>query len=151
MRCNADCVLTLVNQLLDLSKIDEGSLHPEPTEGDLYKCLRAAASSFNSLAAQRDIDYRVNIPQTVLWTSFDRDKLEKIVYNLLSNAFKFSRDGATISCGVKYSDQSLQIQVTDSGRGIAKEKLPFVFDRFYQADSGLTRGKEGSGIGLSLS
>lgn len=79
IRCNANRLLNMVNQLLDLSKIDEGSLKLAPTEGDVYKCLRAAASSFNSHAAQRNMDYRVQIPPTVLWASFDRDKMENIV------------------------------------------------------------------------
>ena len=93
IRRNTNRLLNMVNQLLDLSKIDEGSLKLSSTEGDVFKCLRAATSSFNSHAAQRDMDYRVGIPSTVLWASFDRDKLENIVYNLLGNAFKFSEDG----------------------------------------------------------
>ncbi|MGB5437073.1 MAG: response regulator, partial [Maribacter sp.] len=151
IRSNANRLLNMVNQLLDLSKIDEGSLKLAPTEGDVFKCLRAAASSFNSHAAQRNMDYRVEIPHTLLWTSFDRDKLENIVYNLLGNAFKFSGDGSKISFVADYSEFGLQIQVSDAGTGIAAEKLPYIFDRFYQADSSDTRGKEGSGIGLSLS
>ncbi|MGI9552699.1 MAG: ATP-binding protein, partial [Aurantibacter sp.] len=151
IRRNSNRVLHMVNQLLNLSKIDDGSLKLALTEGDIYKCLRAATSSFNSHAAQRNIDYKVQIPQAVLWTSFDRDKLENVVYNLLGNAFKFSEDGAEISFDVTYSDGGLRILVADSGKGIPKEKLPFVFDRFYQVDSTTTKEKEGSGIGLSLS
>ncbi|WP_273568841.1 hybrid sensor histidine kinase/response regulator transcription factor [Maribacter halichondriae] len=151
IRRNANRLLNMVNQLLDLSKIDEGSLKLAPTEGDVYKCIRAAASSFNSHAAQRNMDYRVEIPPTVLWASFDRDKLENIIYNLLGNAFKFSSDGAKISFVTDYNKYGLQIQVSDAGKGIAAEKLPFIFDRFYQADSSDTRDKGGSGIGLSLS
>ena len=151
IRRNSNKVLNLVNQLLDLSRIDEGNLKLEPTEGDIFKCLRAATSSFNSHAAQRHIDYRVQIPQTVLWASFDRDKLEKIIYNLIGNAFKFTEDGAFISCNVSYVDHGLQIQIEDSGKGIPEENLPFIFDRFYQVDGSSTRENEGSGIGLSLS
>jgi len=151
IRRNANRVLNMVNQLLDLSKIDEGSLKLAPTEGDIYKCLRAATSSFNSHAAQRNIDYRVQIPQTVLWASFDRNKVENIVYNLLSNAFKFTDENSKISFSVLYNGSRLQIQVSDSGKGIPQEKLPFIFDRFYQVDSSTTKEKEGSGIGLSLS
>lgn len=150
IRRNTTRVLKLVNQLLDLSKIDEGNLRLDLAEGDIYKCLRASVSSFNSHAAQRNIDYRIQIPQVVLWASFDRDKLEKVVYNLLSNAFKFSEDGAVISFKAMCQGQELQMQVSDSGKGIPKEELPFVFDRFYQVDGGSTREKEGSGIGLSL-
>ncbi|MEX0289239.1 MAG: tetratricopeptide repeat protein [Flavobacteriaceae bacterium] len=151
IRRNSGRVLKLVNQLLDLSKIDEGNLKLVLTEGDVYKCLRAATSSFNSHAAQRQFDYRVQIPQAVLWASFDRDKLEKVVYNLLGNAFKFSDDSSKVLFEADYNGQDLKILVADSGKGIPKEELPFIFDRFYQADSGPTRDREGSGIGLSLS
>lgn len=151
IRRNSTRVLKLVNQLLDLSQIDEGSLKLEPAEGDMYKCLRAACSSFSSHAAQRKIDYRVRIPQTSLWAAFDRDKLEKIAYNLLSNAFKFSEDGATISFTASHGTLGLELIVSDTGQGIPEEELPFIFDRFYQVDSGSTREKEGSGIGLALS
>jgi len=150
IRRNSNRLLRLVNQLLDLSKADEGSLHLESTEGDVYKSLRIITSSFNSHAAQREIDYRVNIPQTDLWTSFDRDKLEKIVYNLLSNAFKFSHDTATITCTVVHESNNLTLTVSDSGRGISKDLLPQIFDRFYQVDTNDMIREEGSGIGLSI-
>ncbi len=151
IRRSANRVLNMVNQLLDLSRLDEGNLKLSPTEGDVYRCLRAACSSFNSHAAQRNIDYKVLIPQEILWTAFDRDKLENIVYNLLINAFKFSVSGSTIMFIASYDESLLQILVSDSGKGIPKEKLPFIFDRFYQVDDSNTREQEGSGIGLSLS
>jgi len=151
IRRSANRVLNMVNQLLDLSKIDEGSLKLTPTEGDVFKCLRTATSSFNSHAAQRNIDFKVNIPQATLWTSFDRDKLENILYNLLGNAFKFSDDGAEIIFIASFDNFNLAITISDSGDGIPSEKLPFIFDRFFQVDSSATKEKEGSGIGLSLS
>ncbi len=151
IRRNANRLLNMVNQLLDLSRIDGGTLQLAPTEGDLYKCLRTAASSFNSHAAQRHIDYHVRIPPEVFWTSFDRDKLENIVYNLLSNAFKFSEDGSEIEFTATYEASHLQILISDTGKGIPHEHLPYIFDRFYQVDSSATKEKEGSGIGLSLS
>ena len=151
IRRNANRLLNMVNQLLDLSKIDEGNLKLSPSEGDVFKCLRTAVSSFNSHAAQRRIDYRVRIPTNMLWASFDRDKLENIVYNLLGNAFKFSENGSEISFEADYYSNNLRIQVSDTGLGIPKERLPFIFDRFYQVDNSATKEKEGSGIGLSLS
>jgi len=150
IRRNANRLLKLVNQLLDLSKLDFGSLSLEPSEGNLYKCLRAAASSFSSHAAQRNIDYHIKIPSRTLWASFDRDKLEKIIYNLLSNAFKFSPDKATIGFYAKYVYGNLEIKVSDSGYGIPSDKMPHIFDRFYQVDDSFTREKEGTGIGLAL-
>ncbi len=151
IRRNSTRVLKLVNQLLDLSKIDAGNIKLEPTEGDIYRCLRTATASFNSHAAQRAIDYRVQIPRQVLWAAFDRDKMEKIVYNLLSNAFKFSEENSVIAVEATHKEQQLQIVVSDTGKGISKEQIPFIFDRFYQADGSATKEHEGSGIGLSLS
>ena len=151
IRRNTNRVLQLVNQLLDLSKIDEGNLQLEQTEGDVYKCFRGAASSFNSHAAQRNIDYKVQIPHEVYWANFDRDKLEKIAYNLLGNAFKFIEDGGVISLSVVCEKDELKMVVSDTGMGIGEEKLPFIFDRFYQVHDGDAREHEGSGIGLSLS
>ncbi|NNE76675.1 MAG: response regulator [Pricia sp.] len=147
---NANRLLSKVNQLLDLSKIDEGSLKLVPIEGDVYKCLRAATSSFNSHAAHRNLDYRVEIPSTRLWASFDSDKLENIIYNLLGNAFKFSKDGSKISFFAEYTKYGLRIKVSDAGKGIPSDKLPFIFDRFFQVDNSDARDKGGSGIGLSL-
>ncbi len=151
IRRNTNKVLGLVNQLLDLSKIDEGKLELKSSEGDVFKCLRTAAASFNSHAAQRNMDYRVTVPNEVLWAAFDRDKLEKVVYNVLSNAFKFSEDGESVAFKASYNGEELLIHISDSGRGISEEKLPFIFDRFFQVDSSSTKDREGSGIGLSLS
>jgi signal transduction histidine kinase/DNA-binding response OmpR family regulator/Tfp pilus assembly protein PilF len=147
---NTDRVLTLVNQLLDLSKIDGDSLKLETHEGDLNQFLRAITSSFNSLAVHHNIDYTVKIPATTCWAAFDKDKLEKVVINLLSNAFKFSEDGALVFVDVTHDEGAMDIQVSDTGIGIPPEKLPFIFDRFYQADTSATQEREGSGIGLSL-
>ncbi|MGB5497493.1 MAG: tetratricopeptide repeat-containing sensor histidine kinase, partial [Maribacter sp.] len=147
IRRNTNKVLGLVNQLLELSRIDEGKLQLKPTEGDVFKCLRTAAGSFNSYAAQRNMDYRVEVPDDSLWASFDRDKLEKVFYNLISNAFKFCEDGEQVAVRVSFVEDELVIHVSDSGRGISEEKLPYIFDRFYQVDSSSTRDQEGSGIG----
>jgi len=150
IRRNSNRLLNLVNQLLDLSKLDSGKLQLNAAEGDIYKCLRAAASSFSSHAAQRNIDYQIKIPSRPLWTTFDRDRLEKITYNLLSNAFKFTPDEGKIIIAIAYRSNRLQIVVKDSGYGIQKEKLPYIFDRFYQVDDSYTKEKSGSGIGLAL-
>lgn len=151
IRRNTNKVLNLVNQLLDLSRISQGKLRLKPTEGDIFRCLRAATASFNSYAAQNNMDYRVGIPDGTLWAAFDRDKLEQIIYNLLSNAFKFTEQDEVVAFEASYSNGEMKIQVSDTGRGIPVEKLPFVFDRFYQVDGSITKDKEGSGIGLSLS
>jgi DNA-binding response OmpR family regulator/anti-sigma regulatory factor (Ser/Thr protein kinase) len=150
IRRNANRLLNLVNQLLDLSKLDSGKLQLNTAEGDVFKCLRAATSSFSSHAVSRNIDYQINIASSLLWASFDRDKLEKIVYNLLSNAFKFSLDEDKIIISTNYKNNQLELKVYDTGLGIAPEKLPHIFNRFYQVDDSYTKEKSGSGIGLAL-
>ncbi|MEZ4875799.1 MAG: tetratricopeptide repeat protein [Flavobacteriaceae bacterium] len=147
---NANRLLQLVNQLLELSKIDAGTLKLEPVEGDLFGHLRHIAFSFNALAVRNHIDYQVTIPKKNLWASFDKEKLENIVYNILSNAFKFTDKGGWIGCAVSLHEGQLRIQVEDSGCGIPPKDLPHIFERFYQVDSTQTRTQQGSGIGLSL-
>jgi DNA-binding response OmpR family regulator/anti-sigma regulatory factor (Ser/Thr protein kinase) len=151
IRRNTNKVLGLVNQLLDLSRIDQGQLKINSTEGDIFKSLRTSAVSFNSHAAQRGMDYQVDIPSDALWASFDREKLDQIVYNLLSNAFKFSDDGERVGLESRFEKGKLIIRVSDTGRGIPEEKLEHIFDRFYQVDASSTKEQAGSGIGLSLS
>ncbi|MBT8183844.1 MAG: response regulator [Eudoraea sp.] len=150
IRRNANRLLNLVNQLLDLSKLDSGKLKLNKAEGDLFKCLRAAASTFSSHAAARNMDYQLQVPSELLWASFDRDKLEKIVYNLLSNAFKFTEDEGRVILEAEHKSGQLNIIVSDTGTGIPIEKLPRIFDRFFQVDDSFTREKAGSGIGLAL-
>ncbi len=147
---NTNRLLKLVNQLLDLSKLDSGKLQLELSEGDVFRCIRAAASSFSSHAAQRGMDYQVKISSRLLWASFDRDKLENIIYNLLSNAFKFTNNEGKIVITSLHRHNKLYITVSDTGHGIHKKKLSNIFDRFFQVDDSYTREKEGSGIGLAL-
>ena len=142
--------LRLVNQLLDLSKLDAKNLELNPNKGDIFEFLRAVGSAFTSYADQRSIKYYINIPEVKLMTMFDQDKLEKIIYNLLSNAFKFTPINGEISFNTFFNNNFLKIEISDTGIGIPSENLPFVFDRFFQSDNSLTREYEGTGIGLSL-
>ncbi|NAS13325.1 hybrid sensor histidine kinase/response regulator transcription factor [Poritiphilus flavus] len=145
---NTERLLELVNQLLDLSRLDAGNLKLEKTEADIFGFLRAVASSFDSHAAKRQISYKTQIPEFSLQTSFDKDKLEKVIYNLLSNAFKFSNSGSEVVLKANQSGDQLKILVEDSGRGIKPEQLPYIFDRFYRADDDTE--SQGTGIGLGL-
>jgi signal transduction histidine kinase/DNA-binding response OmpR family regulator len=146
---NSNRLLQLVNQLLDLSKLDAGNLRIENSEGDLYKFLRIICSSFDSYAQQYNMTYTVQLEGASLFASFDVDKIEKIVYNLLSNAFKFTPDRGQVSVTGSYTQQTLTLKISDNGKGIEAHHLPHIFDRFYQAvDHNHTY--EGTGIGLSL-
>lgn len=148
---NANRLLLLVNQLLDLSKIEGGKAQVNWAEGDLLIVIKDVFDLFEPIAAKNK--------QKLIWSStlnelegiIDKQVLEKIIYNLLSNAHKFTGAGGDIELSVnKTSDTHWQLKVRDTGIGIAKENLTRIFNRFYQADNSLTRRSEGTGIGLSL-
>ncbi len=147
---NAGRLQRLVNQLLDLSKLDAGSLELENKKGDLNSFLRALCSAFSSHAEQREMDYQISIPSKVLEVSFDHDKVEKIIYNLLSNAFKYTPDQGKVEFRAIEDKDQLVIKVSDNGRGIPEDLLQNIFERFFQVDSSTTREQEGTGIGLAL-
>ena len=146
----ANRLLQLINQLLDLSKLEakQLQLHPEP--GDLTALLRALAGSFESLAQSKGLTYRYALPLQSLWAEFDADKVEKIVTNLLSNAIKFTQTGGQVVFTADRPETSIRFVVEDTGIGISPDHLPHIFDRFYQADPTATRHYEGVGIGLAL-
>jgi len=166
MRNNADNLLRLVNQLLDLAKLESGKLPLHASAGDLVPFLRNLTMAFASLAERRNMRLLFHAEAESLPAYFDRDALEKVFYNLLSNAFKFTPEGGEVivDCGIGIADsemprqaasairnpQSAIVRVRDTGIGIPADKLPHVFDRFYQAESASTRKYEGTGIGLSL-
>lgn len=149
MNRNADRLLELVNQLLDLSKLESGKMSLNLAEGDLHQFLRAIAYSFESMTAQKQIDYQIAIPQDPLLLPFDADKLEKIVTNLLSNAFKFTPEEGRVKITVEQENEDLLIAVEDNGMGIPSDQLPHIFKRFYQSDH-TSDLQASSGIGLAL-
>jgi len=154
---NAVRLLALVNQLLDLSKIDAGKLKIELIEYDINRVLRMIARGFSPLAERKKISYQVEISNEEYICFFDRDKLEKILSNLLSNAFKYTPEKGTVSLKIDtsitegtQSDALLQIVVQDSGSGIPIQETERIFDRFYQLRDFRGNGRGGTGIGLSL-
>ncbi|SFD45688.1 hybrid sensor histidine kinase/response regulator transcription factor [Spirosoma endophyticum] len=150
MERNGQRLLSLTNQLLDLSKLEAGQLKTEAEPGDIAAFLRTLASSFSSLADSRAIQFIFTQDQPTHWVRFDRDKVEKIITNLLSNAFKFTPDGNVVRLNVAYEPGGVILRVADTGIGIATTNLPKIFDRFYQVDSQSNRNYEGTGIGLAL-
>ncbi|QNF33877.1 tetratricopeptide repeat protein [Adhaeribacter swui] len=153
---NAQRLLELINQLLDLSKLESGQLTLQPQAGDLMQFFRMLAGSFSSLAEFRRIKFDFILPETPAFFRFDADKLEKIFSNLLSNAFKFSPDGGEIQLKVELfavvpgGEWLIRGLVQDTGPGIAPEQLDKVFERFYQGSQKYTSDQQGTGIGLAL-
>ncbi len=151
MHRNGQRLQRLINQLLDLSRLDSGRFELQPSEQELVTFLKGIWAHFEQAGKDRSIGYSMTTDCEHYWTRFDRDKLEKAIFNLLSNAFKFSQEGGTIILDVKTDgDKGVEIRVSDTGRGIPEEQLTHIFDRFYQADATLDRKHEGSGIGLAL-
>ncbi len=156
MHRNASRLLKLVNQLLDLSRIEAGMVKLKCAQTDLNEFIVSISSQFSSMAASKNIDFQIqNDDRIALY--FDADKLEKIFNNLLSNAFKFIPQNGVITVSIlkgndddRFRNGYAEIKVTDNGPGIAPEHLPKIFDRFYQSDNSMTREHEGSGIGLAL-
>ena len=151
---NSKNLLRLINQLLDLSKIDSGMLKTNMVQADIIFYLRYLTESFYSMAKDKKIQLTFYSDLNTLRMDFDEEKMQHIVYNLLSNALKFTPTGGKVILYVQQAIQDthpyLQIKVQDNGLGIPAEQLPHIFDRFYQADSSTTRKGEGTGIGLAL-
>jgi signal transduction histidine kinase/DNA-binding response OmpR family regulator len=152
---NAQHLLRLINQLLDLSKLEAGYLTLEPVSADVVPFVRGLVGSFEALAQQRGIACAFEAKQAVLLLDFDPEKLEKVVYNLLTNALNFTPSGgqvvvSLVQQSISLAEEWMELTVRDTGQGIAPTHLSHVFDRFYQADASDTRAQEGTGIGLAL-
>jgi len=177
---NANRLLGLINQLLDLSKLEAGKLELKTSKANIVSFIKGITMSFESLAERKDITLKVKSSNDEIEVYFDKEKMTKIMTNLLSNAFKFTQYGGQIIVTVisrhaelvsasassgkipkqaRLRDRqvrndvmgdSIRIKVKDTGVGIADEEMPKLFDRFYQVDSSQTREHEGTGIGLAL-
>ncbi|MCK5573606.1 MAG: hybrid sensor histidine kinase/response regulator, partial [Bacteroidetes bacterium] len=147
---NAQRLLRLINQVLDLSKIEAGGMKLQATSGDIISFVKSIAQAFQSSAGRRKIALNVEAGEGEIEVLFDRDKMDKILTNLLSNAFDFTPEGGTVTVVLWKDAVTAFIKVSDTGIGIPEEELPHVFDRFHQVDSSHTRGQEGTGIGLAL-
>ncbi|AWW29027.1 hybrid sensor histidine kinase/response regulator [Echinicola strongylocentroti] len=154
---NAKRLMNLINQLLDIRKIESEGIDFSPVEGDVIGFLRETTQSFEDLSEKKNIalDFMSNKQQ--LFTHFDVDKLEKILFNLLSNAFKFTYRGGAIKVMVNYESPhsagekgSLSISVQDTGVGIGEEDQKRIFDRYYVGEENSDSLNQGSGIGLSI-
>lgn len=137
----------LVDQLLDLSKIESGSLHLSLTTGGLIQFIRSQVFSFESMAERQNISLNTHFTEEIDTAYYDKDKLEKILNNLLSNAFKYTSRGGAVNVTIDNDANNVFIEIGDTGNGISKEEIERIFDRFYQVEG--TEAK-GSGIGLAL-
>ncbi|MGN7824609.1 hybrid sensor histidine kinase/response regulator transcription factor [Chitinophaga sp. 22536] len=154
---NSRRLLNLVNQLLDFRRMEEQELKLQPTAGDFVAFIREVTDSFRDFAERKNIQFTFISGPEVLYVLFDHDKTERILFNLLSNAFKFtSEKGAvTVTLQLLKEDEAacrqwVRITVKDTGIGIPKDKKDRIFEHFFQTDTASTILNQGIGIGLSI-
>ncbi len=147
---NGQRVLHLVNQMLDLSRLEFGKMQLDMQQGDIIPFLSYLIQSYESFAQAKGINLTLDKQINSLLMDFSPDALTKIVNNLLSNAFKYTPEDGAVAVRFASEANQLLIEVRDTGQGIAAEHLPHIFDRFYQVDATTTRATEGTGIGLAL-
>ena len=144
-------LMDLINQILDLAKLESGKMQLNPQQDDIVLFVKNLFYAFESLAKQKNISLYFFSKPGQIQMVYDREKMEKIMVNLISNAIKFTDEGGEITLKIR-TDQTdfIKVSLEDNGIGIAENQLPFIFDRFYQADNSDTKRYEGTGVGLAL-
>jgi signal transduction histidine kinase/ligand-binding sensor domain-containing protein/DNA-binding response OmpR family regulator len=155
---NAKRLLHLVDQLLDIKNIEKEGVKFAPSNADVVAFLRERVDAFKSLSSDKHIKLHFQCDENLLVAPFDGDKLEKIIFNLLSNAFKFTPEGGEVSVKGKFipsgEDSKIgvfEVEVKDNGIGIDEMDLPNIFERYYVGKESKRVANSGTGIGLSLS
>jgi signal transduction histidine kinase/ligand-binding sensor domain-containing protein/DNA-binding response OmpR family regulator len=148
---NARRLLNLVNQLLDFRKLEESELKLNLSEGDIVSFIKDVAGSFKDISENKHINFHFISSVEEYYTLFDRDKMERILFNLLSNAFKFTAKGGAIKLEIEQKGKdNITIGVSDSGLGMSEEVQKKIFERFFQGDMPSVILNQGTGIGLSI-
>jgi ligand-binding sensor domain-containing protein/signal transduction histidine kinase/DNA-binding response OmpR family regulator len=155
---NSQRLLTLINQLLELSKYESGKVKLRASLQNIVPLVKGIAANVEPLSTKHQLDLTVNVEKDELFLYVDTEKIENVLYNLLINAVKFTPPGGKITVEVRMTAESdetspegaLEISVADTGPGIPREQLSHIFDRFFQAGGSVEQQKKGSGIGLSL-
>lgn len=150
MQDNAMRLLKLINDLLDLVKLESGRMEVNKESLKIQEFIKGITQSVQGAAKDKKIHLSCRVGEGLGTILADRDKLEKILLNLLFNSVKFTPSGGKIELSAMEGDESLILKVADTGMGIAEQNLPHVFDRFWQVDSSAQRKYQGTGIGLSL-
>jgi len=162
LRCmnnNANRILNLVNQLLAISRYEEGDMKLKYAKTDFVKLAGSVSELFNNVARQHGIEYTFSCREDNIYVWIDGDSMDRVLMNLISNAFKYTPDGGEIIVSVSTGTddsakgnlkQYLEVKVADTGIGLEKKDIDHVFDRFYRSDNSYTSMTLGMGIGLNL-
>lgn len=147
---NAWHLRNLISELLDFRKQEQGYLKLKVEERDLTGFCRQVYTSFYEYAQRKGINYHFDYVEETIPVWFDAVQLQKVVFNLLSNAFKYTPEGGSVTLEVRHNSTQAVISVTDTGAGIPEEEIQKIFERFYQADNSSSFFRLGTGIGLAL-
>ena len=150
IRRNAERILGLINQMMDLRKIDKGQMQMHMCETDLIGFVRDIHNLFTQQAKTKNIQFSYEHDTQMLPVWIDRGNFDKVVVNILSNAFKYTPTGGIIRITITHDDSHATIRIYDSGEKIPEDKLEHIFERFYQTPSSINDRKVGTGIGLDL-
>lgn len=148
---NGQRILRLVNQIMEMRKLDRGQVKLLTNETDVYIFIREIVSSFDQIIIEKDCEFNLEFADNLPKVWIDKEKLDKIIFNVLSNAFKYIPKSGKISLNVDTFQGNLRIRISDSGPGISPDQRDVIFNRFYQIQDESNRNKLGTGIGLHLS
>ncbi|MFB4163617.1 cell wall metabolism sensor histidine kinase WalK [Alteribacillus sp. JSM 102045] len=143
-------MIRLVNDLLQLSKMDSNDLQLTFETTDIGELLRQIAERFEMMTKDKDIEFSKDIPFHSVYVNMDKDKMTQVFDNIISNAVKYSPDGGMITIQMITRSQAVDIEITDEGVGIPKENQAKIFDRFYRVDKARARNLGGTGLGLAI-
>jgi two-component system phosphate regulon sensor histidine kinase PhoR len=142
--------MQMVNELLDLSRIESGTAQLLLDEVDLIRVARSNAERLRLFAERQGLRVVLDLPERVRPVRGDEDRLGQVLINLVHNAVKFSPDGGEIVVGVREEEQEIRVWVRDPGIGVPAADLGRIFERFYKVDRARVRGRGGTGLGLSI-
>ncbi len=147
---NAGRLLDLVNQLLDLRKLDAGAMRLQATQADIVEFVKREVESFDHMAIDKNIDLQFESNAVYQLSYFDNDKLRKILSNLISNAIKYTPPCGQVIVQLSLTTEHAEFAISDTGVGIAPQELPLIWDRFYRAQNDRDAAQTGTGVGLAL-
>ncbi|MFZ5941013.1 MAG: two-component regulator propeller domain-containing protein [Bacteroidota bacterium] len=143
-------LIQLINELLDFRRLESDGIKIRVAEGDFLKFSKEIFLSFQAQASIKNIEFRFISGEEKIRLWYDRVQMEKVLYNLISNAFKYTPEGGNITLELEHDDQFCYFRVTDSGKGIPDEQLYDIFKRFYQSENAAEIRESGFGLGLSI-
>ena len=147
---NSDRLVELINDMLDISRIESGRIHLKIEPLYLPDLIEGAVDTFRALASQAGREIKLRVPEDLPLAAADSDRVRQVLINLVSNAIKYSPEGGDVTISAKHTGDTVRVSVADKGLGISREDQKMLFTKFYRVDSAMTREIGGTGLGLSI-